>query len=137
MLAAWKKGALISGWDEPLQRWQRELWLALFGQGGGLAGKETVALPDFFARTPPDKLRVPGAVHVFGISFVARLYRAIFASLGHATSLFVYTLNPCRELWEDLKPTRRFHPKPRAPAARPSRQLALDSTSTALSARRR
>jgi exodeoxyribonuclease V gamma subunit len=107
MLAVWKKGSVIAGWNEPLQRWQRGLWLALFGRNGALAGEASVALPDFFARTAPADLRVPGAVHVFGISFVARLYRSIFASLARATSLFVYTLNPCRELWEDLQPARR------------------------------
>jgi exodeoxyribonuclease V gamma subunit len=126
MLAAWRKGALITGWDEPLQRWQRDLWLALFGRGGTLAGNDTAALPDFFARTPPGELRVRGPAHVFGISFVARLYRSIFASLGRATSLFIYTLNPCRELWEDLQPARRTAPRTRAGSARPSRQLALD-----------
>jgi exodeoxyribonuclease V gamma subunit len=122
MLAAWRKGALIAGWDEPMQRWQRELWLALFGRGGTLAGDATAALPDFFERTPAHDLKVPGAAaHVFGISFVARLYRSIFASLARATSLFVYTLNPCRELWEDVQPARRASPKRRGS----SRQLAL------------
>ena len=121
MLAAWKKGALISGWDEPLQRWQRELWLALFGRAGTLSGRDTATLPDFFERTPPTSLVVREPAHVFGISFVARLYRTIFASLARATSLYVYTLNPCRELWEDVQPVRRFHP--RRPGS--SRQLAL------------
>jgi exodeoxyribonuclease V gamma subunit len=126
MLAAWRKGALIAGWDEPLQTWQRALWLALFGRTGGLSSDASATLPDFFARTPPSVLRVPGPVHVFGISFVARLYRSIFASLARATSLFVYTLNPCRELWEDLQPARRAGPKPRAATStRASRQLAL------------
>ena len=121
MLAAWKKGGLITGWDEPTQRWQRELWAAVFGQTGGLSSRRAVTLPDFFARTPPEKLRLPGAVHVFGISFVARLYRSIFASLARATSLFIYTLNPCRELWEDVQPVRRSGPKRRVS----DRQLAF------------
>jgi exodeoxyribonuclease V gamma subunit len=121
MLTVWKKGGLITGWDEPQQRWQRELWLALFGRTGTLSGRDTATLPDFFERTPPTSLRVAGPAHVFGISFVARLYRSIFASLARATSLFVYTLNPCRELWEDVQPVRRFHPRRRAS----SRQLAL------------
>jgi hypothetical protein len=75
MLTAWKKGSLIAGWDEPTQRWQRELWTALFGPGGALTGRRAVSLPDFFERTAPEALRLPGAIHVFGISFVARLYR--------------------------------------------------------------
>ncbi|HEY7373505.1 MAG TPA: exodeoxyribonuclease V subunit gamma [Polyangia bacterium] len=125
MLAAWRKGGLVAGWDEPLQIWQRALWLALFGRTGKLSGNGGATLPEFFARTSPAALRVPGPTHVFGISFVARLYRSIFASLARAGSLFIYTLNPCRELWEDLQPARRSGPKPRAAAARPSRQLAL------------
>ena len=121
MLTAWKKGSLIAGWDEPTQRWQRELWTALFGPGGALTGRRAVSLPDFFERTAPEALRLPGAIHVFGISFVARLYRTIFASLARKTSLFIYTLNPCRELWEDVQPARRSGPKRRAS----ERQLAL------------
>ena len=132
MLAAWKKGGLIAGWDEPLQRWQRELWLALFGRAGTLSGRDTATLPDFFERTPPTSLRVAGPAHVFGISFVARLYRSIFASLARATSLFVYTLNPCRELWEDVQPVRRSSPRRRAS----SRQLALALGDDAAAARR-
>jgi hypothetical protein len=83
MLAAWKKGRLVAGWNEPLQTWQRALWLALFGRGGRFTDGDAT-LPEFFARTPPAALRVPGPAHVFGISFVARLYRSIFASLGRA-----------------------------------------------------
>ena len=126
MLAAWRKGGLIAGWDEPLQRWQRDLWLALFGRGGTLADPDRATLPDFFARTAPGELRVSGPAHVFGISFVARLYRSIFASLGRAAPLYVYVLNPCRELWEDLQPARRTARGPRAAAGRTTRQLALD-----------
>ena len=124
MLAAWRKGGLIAGWDEPLQTWQRALWLALFGRTGRLSGDACATLPQFFAQTSPETLRVAGAVHVFGISFVARLYRSIFATLARAAPLFVYTLNPCRELWEDLQPARRSG-KPRAASPRPTRQLAL------------
>ena len=121
MLAVWRKGGLIAGWNEPLQRWQRAVWLSLFGRTGRFSEKEAATLPDFFARTPHTALRVPGAAHVFGISFVARLYRSIFAALARRMSLFVYTLNPCRELWEDLQPVRRSGPKRRVSA----RQLAL------------
>ena len=138
MLAAWKKGGLIAGWDEPQQRWQRELWLALFGRAGALSGRDT-ADPARLLRAHAARRRCAcaGPAHVFGISFVARLYRSIFASLARATSLFVYTLNPCRELWEDVQPVRRIAPQrgarrraswrsrstttPRAAARRPRR----------------
>src|SRR5262249_50264766 len=72
--AAWRNGALDPQADQGLQRWQRALWLALHGPRGVLSAKEIVTLPDFFARTPADALRPPPAVHLFGISYVARLY---------------------------------------------------------------
>ncbi len=96
MLAAWRQGALVPEADQALQRWQRELWLALHGPRGRFTAKGMVALPDFFAQTPAEKLRPPGAVHLFGISYVARLYGSIFEKLADATELHVYTLSPDR-----------------------------------------
>jgi exodeoxyribonuclease V gamma subunit len=126
MLAAWRSGALIAGVDEPLQRWQRELWLALFGRGGTLAARGATTLPEFFTTTPADALKVPEAVHLFGISYVARLYRQIFGALARAARLTVYAVNPCREFWEDLEPRARRKPDPRFPRRRRSEQLTLD-----------
>ena len=128
MLAAWRNGALIPDLDEPMQRWQRELWLALFGRRGAFDARRGMTLPDFFAQAPPEALRPPPAAHVFGISYVARLYRSIFGSIARATSLFVYTLNPCREYWEDLAPRRRGGKSPdarRFPHRRGGAQLTL------------
>jgi exodeoxyribonuclease V gamma subunit len=106
LLAAWRTGRLAPGLDDDLQRWQREAWLALFGQGGPLAGPNALTLPDFFTGVSAEALRAP-PVHVFGISYVARLYRSIFASLARASAVHVYALNPCREFWEDVEPARR------------------------------
>jgi exodeoxyribonuclease V gamma subunit len=128
MLAAWREGGLVPDLDEALQRWQRELWLALFGRGGAFTARRGMTLPDFFAEVRPEALRPPPATHVFGISYVARLYRSIFGSIARATALFVYTLNPCREFWEDLEPRRRGAPVPdarRFPHRRRATQLTL------------
>ena len=94
MLAAWREGALVPEADQALQRWQRALWLALHGPRGLFAAKGMVTLPEFFAQTPAEKLRPPPAVHLFGISYVARLYGSIFETLARATELHVYTLSP-------------------------------------------
>lgn len=128
MLAAWRAGALVAGVDEPLQRWQRELWLALFGRTGTLAARGATSLPDLFATVPAAALRVPARVHVFGISYVARLYRQIFGALSRGTCLFVYTINPCREFWEDLEPGSRRKADPRFPRRRHREQLSLNLT---------
>jgi exodeoxyribonuclease V gamma subunit len=128
MLATWRRGALAPDLDEPLQRWQRELWLALFGRGGTFAARGALTLPDFFAQVETAALRPPPAAHVFGISYVARLYRSIFGSIARASALFVYTLNPCREYWEDLALRRRGAPAAdarRFPRRRGGAQLSL------------
>jgi exodeoxyribonuclease V gamma subunit len=96
MLAAWRQGALVPEADQALQRWQRALWLALHGPRGLFVAKGMVTLPEFFAQTPAEKLRPPRAVHLFGISYVARLYGSIFETLARATDLHVYTLSPNR-----------------------------------------
>ena len=129
MLAVWRRGGLARGLDEPLQRWQRGLWLGLFGRGQPLAAVDTATLPDFFERTPADKLAVPSSVHLFGLSYVARLYRSIFAALGRRTRVHVYALNPCREFWEDLEPARRRkRDEARFPRRRAGEQLSLGGT---------
>ena len=94
MLAAWREGALVPEADQALQRWQRALWLALHGPRGLFTAKGMVTLPEFFAQTPAERLRPPRAVHLFGISYVARLYGSIFETLARATELHVYTLSP-------------------------------------------
>jgi len=96
MLAAWRQGALVPEADQALQRWQRALWLALHGPRGLFVAKGMLTLPEFFAQTPAEKLRPPPAVHLFGISYVARLYGSIFETLARATELHVYTLSPNR-----------------------------------------
>jgi exodeoxyribonuclease V gamma subunit len=128
MLATWRRGALVADLDEPLQRWQRELWLALFGRGGIFTARGALTLPDFFAQVEAAALRPPPAAHIFGISYVARLYRSIFGSIARASALYVYTLNPCREYWEDLAPRRRGAPPAdarRFPRRRAGAQLSL------------
>ena len=96
MLAAWRDGALVPEAEQALQRWQRALWLALHGPRGLLTAKGMMTLPEFFDRTPAEELRPPRAVHLFGISYVARLYGSIFEKLARATELHVYTLSPNR-----------------------------------------
>ena len=94
MLAAWQQGTLVPEADQALQRWQCALWLELHGPRGLFAARGMVTLPEFFAQTPAEKLRPPRAVHLFGISYVARLYGSIFETLARATELHVYTLSP-------------------------------------------
>ena len=47
-------------------------------------------------------LRLPGPVHVFGLSYVAPAFAEIFVRLADLGPVFVYAQNPCLEFWEDV-----------------------------------
>jgi exodeoxyribonuclease V gamma subunit len=93
VLEAWRAGASAPDLDPVLQGWQRALWRALHGPGGVFATRGALTLPELFARTPTSDLRV-GPAHLFGISYVARLYGSIFAKLSAVAELSVYSLSP-------------------------------------------
>jgi len=102
----------------PTVAWQRALWRAVFGPGGVLeqhppaeGGRwvtmDQVALEDtFFNRI---KSRGLPPVHIFGISYMARIFQYIFARLGEAGTVCIYSLNPCAEFWEDVETDREFY----------------------------
>jgi exodeoxyribonuclease V gamma subunit len=93
MLADWRADRSSADLDPSLQSWQRALWRALHGPGGVFTARGALTLPELFALTPERDLRV-GNAHLFGISYVARLYGSIFAKLGAVADLCVYSLSP-------------------------------------------
>ncbi len=141
LLGAWRDGGTLRGAGapdddkRPTEAWQRALWLALHGRAGAFEargraeGKRYLDLPTFFADVSPRDLVVPPATYVFGLSYVARLYRDVFAALGRAGDVHIYALNPCREFWEDLDDRRasraRATERARFPRRRGAEQLSL------------
>ena len=108
MLAAWRQGTTLEGKHAETERWQRRLWLAMFGDGktdGGLAGARAVRVVpldqavDALAPRPGD---LPRAVHVFGFAHVARAFHRLLERVGRATEVVVYALTPCEGFWEDV-----------------------------------
>ncbi len=102
----------------PTVAWQRALWRAVFaGDGlleknpppeGGrwitldqLAGEADLMNTIRKSKLPP--------VHIFGVSYVARLFQNLFALLAENNPLFIYTLNPCAEFWEDVETERAYY----------------------------
>lgn len=97
--------------------WQKSLWQAVFGPDGILAGKppteggrwatlDELLLEDrlfehFASRGLP-------VIHIFGVSYVARLFQLLFARLGQTGRLKLYILNPCAEFWEDVETHREL-----------------------------
>ncbi|MFW5878207.1 MAG: exodeoxyribonuclease V subunit gamma, partial [Myxococcota bacterium] len=117
---------------ESTVRWQRALWRAVHAEGGVLesmpppAGGKWVTLDSLvfddtlFAGLGKMK---PPTVHVFGVSYVARLFQHLFGRLGRVCTLRVYTLNPCAEYWEDVETHRElFNRLGRQRRSRPHRE---------------
>jgi exodeoxyribonuclease V gamma subunit len=118
---AYSRPELIAGWaaGEPtpgdtaeggraaLAAWQRALWLRVAGPRGllaaGGAGRERgwIGLPDLLAGAPPLPAGPP--LHVFGVSYFARAFAALFARLAATRPVWLFTLNPCMEFWEDVE----------------------------------
>jgi exodeoxyribonuclease V gamma subunit len=148
LLRAWRAGKTlvdVPGAPDDDKRdkeiWQRAAWLALHGHGGAFEargraeGKRYLDLPGFFDSGAARDLKAPRATYVFGISYVARFYRGVFAALARAGDVFLYALNPCREYWEDLDDGRarraRAAERARFPRRRAREQLSLLSDGAA------
>jgi exodeoxyribonuclease V gamma subunit len=99
MLDAWVRGASVC--EEPFtatERWQKRLWRELAPR---LATRKWIGLHQAFTGVDPKKLGLPSELHLFGLSYVARVFQGLLQALASACELHVYTLNPCMEFWED------------------------------------
>ncbi len=97
--------------------WQRAIWGAVFGENGVLVNhppgenSRWATLDDLaFDDALFEKIRSRGfpPVHIFGVSYVARIFQILFARLGEIGTLRIYALNPCAEFWEDVETDRDF-----------------------------
>ncbi len=98
-------------------RWQKALWQAIFAPGGTLEQKppltggrwmtldQLVLDREFFRRIAKEVLP---AVHIFGISYMARVFQLLLGRLGESQTIKLYTLNPCAEFWEDVETDREL-----------------------------
>lgn len=119
MLQAWRRGPVLAetGFARA-ERWQRALWLRLFDGAHrarvqtpdvapqltlfGDEGTRHLLLADAVLAAIDGGLRLPGPLHVFGLSYVAPAFAEIFARLAARDPVFVYAQNPCLEFWEDV-----------------------------------
>jgi exodeoxyribonuclease V gamma subunit len=116
MLAAWPARATLA--DGPLavlERWQRALWLALAGPAGLFARHPPAGSGGEPGRWVPLGAVTSGALplpaglpplYVFGVSYVARAFQQLFGRLAATRPVWLFTLNPCQEFWEDVETDR-------------------------------
>ncbi len=101
----------------PTAAWQRALWRTIFekdgiletnppAEGGYWSTLDQLVLSDSLFDIINKKGLPP--VHIFGVSYVARIFQHLFARLGESCTLRIYTLNPCAEFWEDVETDREF-----------------------------
>ncbi len=102
LVAAWERGEAALA-DTPLgetERWEQALYRAVRGR------EQAAPLPQVLrqlARGEGGNPRLPSELHVFGLSYVARVFQWAYGLLGRRLGLHLYVPNPCREFWEDLR----------------------------------
>ncbi len=62
---------------------------------------------------------VTAPLHVFGLSYVARVFARLFRAIGEHAELHLYALDPCEEFWEDVETAGELRRRRRADAAEP------------------
>ncbi len=107
MLSAWRRDAVLGVETE---RWQRRLWLAMFGEGGlaeraaMAGGARVVPLHEAVAALDPRTSGLTRAAHVFGFAHVARGFLELVERVAGGADVVLYALSPCEGFWEDADP---------------------------------
>jgi exonuclease V gamma subunit len=84
----WRAGLFVGDAEgRGAEAWQKRLW------------HEAIAR---WEAAPREARAVPAAVHLFGFSRLSRGEVLGVRRLSEETSVFVYVLNPCREIWEAI-----------------------------------
>ncbi|MGD0290840.1 MAG: exodeoxyribonuclease V subunit gamma [Candidatus Binataceae bacterium] len=122
MLVQWPRGATLAAERMgDTETWQRRIYISLFERDGSLRpawiapaidAARWMLLPFAFDAIDDERLRavLPARLHIFGIGYAGPEFIRIFARLGTLTELHIYTLNPCREFWEDVRERRSARP---------------------------
>jgi exodeoxyribonuclease V gamma subunit len=101
--------------------WQRRLWLEAFGPDALLdrraaaTGTRFRTLSQVLAELPDGAFAGERPVFLFGVSYVAAAFQQVLARIARVGELFVYTLNPCMEFWEDLQTGKEIARRDRLP----------------------
>ena len=108
LLATWSAGRELGlSRDET---WQRALYQRVLAtRGRSRDGRRLLTLPEALRelRERPLAPQPDTPLHIFGISYVARVFLWSFSMMGQNRELGLYVLNPCEEYWEDVPTEQR------------------------------
>ncbi|MDP9033587.1 MAG: exodeoxyribonuclease V subunit gamma [Myxococcota bacterium] len=104
MLLGWQEGTALDAPYAETERWQRALWLAMFGPDGLSRARGLVPLHEAMSRWGSARAAHAGAVHVFGFARFAPVFHELFARTAAAAEVVLYSLSPCEGFWEDADP---------------------------------
>jgi len=110
----WRQGETLAELPKDgMQVWQAQVWREVLrlldAPGPKGAGVAHVTLLELIGTSGFAGMRLPRAIHGFGLTHVAQAYQEVFRAFGplEETTLHLYALNPCGEFWEDLDTDRR------------------------------
>jgi len=110
---AWRAGTSGRTPDDAMEGWQAQLWrevVRVLDAGAGTTRPvQHLTLLELVRVSGLAGLRLPRAIHAFGLTHVAQAYQEVFQSFSplESTTLHLYALNPCGEFWEDLDTGRK------------------------------
>lgn len=92
-------GSLCDDWEASQNNdWQRELWKRIVQQAPWNYPKKRLAHLQFF-----NSKKVPLQIHLFGMSFLPKIYLAFFEKLAQQIAVNIYHLSPCQLFWSDIR----------------------------------
>ena len=98
--------------DKDMEAWQADLWVEVLRvlDGPDKAGNPVrhLTLLELIRQSRLADMRLPRAIHGFGLTHVAQAYQDVFKEFAplQGTTLHLYALNPCKEYWDDLETGR-------------------------------
>jgi exonuclease V gamma subunit len=103
MIESWLSGRLVLGSE--MEKAQRALYLSLAGPRGSCetALKGAATLAGHAGDLDMDRAALLPPLHFFCESQLSPFHAKLIFTLGQATAVFLYQMNPCSEFWEDLE----------------------------------
>ncbi|MDL2269719.1 exodeoxyribonuclease V subunit gamma [Desulfosarcina sp. OttesenSCG-928-G17] len=109
MIERWRKTDAKTGDPvEAAQHWIYRRAMDLNAAMGGISGKKRFTLTDCASQIPEaDFFAAPNRsfppIHFFGLSQISPFHVHLMSRLGVVFDLYVYSVNPSQEYWEDIR----------------------------------